>query len=65
MRAQPNDEIVVSGHQVGEHERHGVIVAVEGADGAPPYRVRWDGSDHVTLFFPGSDAAVVHVTPAR
>jgi Domain of unknown function (DUF1918) len=36
-----------------------VIVRVDGADGAPPYLVRWrDG--HESVFFPASDTEVEH-----
>jgi hypothetical protein len=33
---------------------------VQRADGEPPYLVRWEDSDHETLFFPGPDATVEH-----
>jgi len=48
---------VVHGRHVGDRERSGVIVLVQGADGAPPYRVRWDdGVEDVII--PSSDATV-------
>jgi hypothetical protein len=49
MRAKVGDKIVVSGHHV----------EVRGADGAPPYVVKWSDG-HEGLYFPGSDASVVH-----
>lgn len=61
MRASVGDRIVIKGHRVGEHERDCVVVGVEHADGEPPYLVRWEDSDHETLFFPGPDARVEHV----
>jgi len=60
MRAAIGDKIVVRGHRVGEHDREGVILAVEGPDGGPPYRVRWDDDGHEGVFFPGADAVVEH-----
>jgi hypothetical protein len=63
MRAQVHDRIVVRGHHVGDHDRRGEIVAVEGPDGGPPYRVHWYDTEHTTLFYPGDDATVVHVEP--
>lgn len=56
-RAQPGDELIVKGHHLGEPERDGEIVEVVGADGAPPYVVRWDDG-HTSRLFPGSDAYV-------
>jgi hypothetical protein len=60
MHAQVGDRIVIVGHRVGEHERDGEILEVRGPDGAPPYVVRWDDTGHEGLFFPGSDARIVH-----
>jgi hypothetical protein len=60
MRAVVGDKIVVERHHVGEPHREAEVLAVEGPDGAPPYRVRWAEDGHESLFFPGSDATVVH-----
>jgi hypothetical protein len=60
MKASVGDKIVIKGHHVGEHDRDCVIVQVRGEHGAPPYLVQWEDSGHNTLFFPGSDAVVVH-----
>ena len=60
MQAQPGDRVVIKSHIMGEHDRDGEIVEVHGADGGPPFVVRWDDSDHEVLFFPGPDATVVH-----
>ena len=57
---QVGDRIVIVGHRVGEHERDGEILEVRGPDGAPPYVVRWGDDGHEGLFFPGSDARIVH-----
>lgn len=59
MQAIVGDEVLVKGRHVGDVDRQGVIVEVHGANGAPPYLVRWkDG--HETVFMPSSDAAVAH-----
>jgi hypothetical protein len=63
MKAKPGDVIRVQGHKVGDHIRDGEILEVRGPDGGPPYLVRWDDG-HEGLFFPGTDATVVHHEPA-
>ena len=60
MQAQVGDELTVKGHHQGDEDQHGEIIEVIGADGAPPYMVRWrDGFE--SLFFirprPGSATA--------
>ena len=59
MQAQVGDELTVKGRQQGDEERHGEIVQVDGQDGTPPYLVRWEDG-HDSLFFPSSDAEVIH-----
>jgi len=50
MQAQVGDELTVKGRHQGDEDHHGEIIEVIGADGAPPYMVRWpDG--HESLFF--------------
>jgi hypothetical protein len=61
MRARAGDRVRVEGHHLGDPVRTGEILEVRGADGAPPYVVRWDDSDHEVLFFPGPDAFVEHL----
>jgi hypothetical protein len=59
MKAAVGDRLVVRGHRVGDPERDAEVLEVRGADGEPPYLVRWaDG--HEGLVFPGSDAYVRH-----
>lgn len=60
MRAAVGDRLVVMSHHVGERQRSGVIQAILGEDGAPPYRIRWDDG-HADLYVPGSDAVVEHL----
>jgi Domain of unknown function (DUF1918) len=65
MHAKSGDRIIIRGHRGGEPDRGGEILEVRGADGGPPYLVRWDGSDHAALLFPGSDAVVEEFGPAK
>ncbi len=59
MQAQAGDELTVRGRHQGDEDRHGVIIRVDGANGAPPYLVRWtDG--HESVFFPASGTEVEH-----
>jgi hypothetical protein len=52
MKASVGDRIVMAGEQVDRPTRDGVILEVRGAQGAPPYLVRWaDG--HTGLLYPG------------
>jgi hypothetical protein len=60
MQAQVGDALIVEGHHVGEPRRTGQIIEVRGADGGPPFVVRWDDSGRETLLFPGSDCRVEH-----
>ncbi|MAT04040.1 MAG: hypothetical protein CL424_03235 [Acidimicrobiaceae bacterium] len=62
MIAHPGDEIIVRGHQVGEHERKGQVIEAHGDGDGPPFLVRWDEDGHESLYFPGSDAFVKHLT---
>lgn len=63
MRAVVGDRLHVRGHKVGDHDRMGTIVQVQGDDGAPPYLVQFEDG-HETLVFPGPDA-VVETEPER
>lgn len=56
MEAKPGDRIVVKGHHINMPVRDCEVVEVHGANGGPPYLVRWSDNGHETLFFPGSDA---------
>ena len=60
MYAKTGDRIVVRSRHEGEHDRDGEVLEVRGADGTPPYLVRWSDDGHESLFFPSSDA---HVAP--
>lgn len=63
MFAAVGDRIIIKGHHVGEPDRDCEVLEVRGADGGPPYVVRWEDSGHEALFFPGADASVQHFEP--
>jgi hypothetical protein len=54
LRARPGDHLVLGGHRLGESDRDGEILEAIGADGRPPYRVRWGVNSHVSTVYPGS-----------
>jgi hypothetical protein len=60
MRANVGDRLVVEGKHVDAPRHEGEVIEVRGADGGPPYVVRWSDG-HEGLTFPGPDA---HVVPA-
>lgn len=60
MQVNVGDRIIIKGHRIGEPDRDGEVIEVRGADGGPPYVVRWGDTGHETLFYPGSDASVHH-----
>ncbi len=64
MHVTVGDRIVVKGHHTGQPVRTCEVTEVRGADGGPPYLVRWSDSGHETLYFPGSDAVVEHASRA-
>jgi Domain of unknown function (DUF1918) len=59
MKADVGDWLVIKGTTTELADQSGEITEVRGADGAPPYVVRWRTSGHVATVFPGSDALVV------
>lgn len=59
MNGNVGDEIVVDGRHINDVPRKGEILEVMSNDGIEHYRVRWDDGTEC-LFFPGSDAHVVH-----
>jgi hypothetical protein len=60
MRAEVGDRVVIKGHHVGEPDRDAEVLEVHGAEGAPPWLLRWSDDGHEGLFFPGADAVVEH-----
>ena len=65
MRAAVGDRIIVRGNHLGSPDRSAIVLGVEGTEGAPPYRVRWDEDAHEGIFVPGSDAVVEHLPAIR
>jgi hypothetical protein len=63
VSAQVGDRLVVGAHLLRGVAFDGEIVAVLGADGRPPYAVRWFASRRVTLMVPGPDARVAPLEP--
>ncbi len=59
MKANVGDWLVVKGTTTELADQRGLITEVHGADGAPPYVVRWLADGHMATVFPGSDAIVV------
>jgi hypothetical protein len=55
--AQAGDEIVITGHSVGNAPRKAVILEVLGDPGRERFRVRWEDG-HESIFFPGEDAVL-------
>ncbi len=55
--ARAGDEIVITGHAVGDAPRTAVILEVLGERGTERFRVRWEDG-HESIFFPGEDAIV-------
>ncbi len=59
MKANVGDWLVIKGTTTELADQRGLISEVHGADGAPPYVVRWLTDGHVATVFPGSDALIV------
>ena len=59
MQATVGDHLIVHGRIVGQTDRTGEIIDVRGADGAPPYLVRFSDG-HESVIFPGPDCVVEH-----
>ncbi|WP_374010369.1 DUF1918 domain-containing protein [Leifsonia sp. LS-T14] len=60
MQARTGDFLVISSNHLDEPARVGYIEEVHGADGAPPYVVRWEDDGRTTTVFPGPDAHIEH-----
>ncbi len=59
MLARSGDWLVIKGTLVGSPDEVGLVLEVRGADGTPPYLVKWLRNDHEGLVFPGPDAIVL------
>lgn len=58
MRASIGDRLCVHGRTVDQPDRVGEVVEVRGAQGEPPFLVRFDDG-HERLIFPGPDSVVL------
>ena len=64
MQANRGDRLHVHSNSVGTRDRVGEIVDVRGADGNPPYLVRFSDG-HESLVYPGTDSIVETATHRR
>ncbi|MBM2823505.1 MAG: lysX [Thermoleophilia bacterium] len=55
--ARPGDEIVITGHSVGDSPRTALILDVLGEPGHERFHVRWEDG-HESIFFPSDDAVI-------
>jgi len=63
MRAAIGDRLHVHSRAVGGTPQLAEVIEVQGADGAPPFRVRYaDG--HEAIVFPGPDCTIEHTESA-
>jgi hypothetical protein len=63
MRANVGDQLWIESNSAEQHRRTGEIIEVRGADGQPPFVVRWSDG-HEALCFPGPDGTVHPRDPA-
>lgn len=59
MHASAGDRIAIPGTHVGDPGRVGVVLEVRGADGSPPYVVRWEDG-HQGVCWPGPQTRIQH-----
>ena len=59
MRANVGDWLVIKGTTTERADQRGLITAVHGTEGSPPYVVRWLSTGHEATVYPGSDAIIV------
>jgi hypothetical protein len=57
MRARVGDRIILAAEHIDEATRDGEILEIRGAEGAPPYMVRWSDG-HTGLIYPGPGAVL-------
>lgn len=57
MRARVGDRIILAAEHIDEPTRDGEILEIRGADGTPPYLVRWSNG-HTGLIYPGPGAVL-------
>jgi hypothetical protein len=57
MHVRVGDRLIVHYHSGGP-TRECAVLEVRGADGGPPYLIRWEDNGHEALFIPGSNVSV-------
>lgn len=62
--ARPGDEIVITGHSVGDSPRTAVILEVLGDPGHERFRVQWEDG-HESIYFPAGDAVLKRPSRAK
>ena len=58
MGARPGDHLVIEMMKLGVPPRRGEIVEVIPGQHGEHYRVRWEGDDHESIYFPAAGARV-------
>lgn len=58
LRAEPGDTLAIDGAGMAGLPRLGIVVAVYGRNGAPPYLVRWTAGDYESRVYPGPGARI-------
>jgi hypothetical protein len=58
MHVRVGDRLIVAGHHTGGPNRECRVLEVLGADGGPPYLIRWEDNGHEALFIPGSNVSL-------
>ena len=62
MEVKAGDHLLVRGNKVTQPDRNAEVLKVLGANGGPPYQVRWSEDGHEGLFFPGPDTSIAKAT---
>jgi hypothetical protein len=65
MRVAAGDLLLIKGRYAGESDLRVKVVETNGANGAPPWRVRWGEEGHEGLLFPGPEAAIEYAQGRR
>jgi hypothetical protein len=63
LHAEPGDTLIIEVGGMAGLPRIGMIIAVPGRDGAPPYLVRWTTGDYDSRVTPGTDARIERRSP--
>jgi len=63
MKAEVGDELIIESPKPGTAGRIGTIVALQNADGSPPYIVHWLAGDYDSLVDPGPKTRIERRLP--